>query len=361
MKKLLPVFFICLFTVSVYSQEVLRILAWDGYVPENKIVEFEKLIKTKYGKDIKIQLNTEVSDPQNFYDALRIEKADIITPAHNIIKDKRFDFIEKNLLSPVDLSNVPNYKAVIPSMKNADYISRGSQVFGVPFAHGPYGLVYNTDKIKTAPDSWNVLWDPRYKGAYAVSRDYYEVNIYITALAMGYRGDALWDIGKLNNPSFKEKLNQLGKNAARFWIGVDTPDDLKGLSLGTSWGFSLPELKIMGENWKMAEPKEGATSWIDNFVLGASLMKNASLKIIAEEWLNFVISPEYQAVVVVRQLNSAPVNLQTAKLLTADEIKQHKLDDPDFFKTKRILWPTLNEERTRNFMKNIWNDALKGR
>ena len=43
-------------------------------------------------------------------------------------------------------------------------VMRDGKVYAIPFAFDSIGLIYDTDKVKPAPTSWNVLWDPKYKG-----------------------------------------------------------------------------------------------------------------------------------------------------------------------------------------------------
>lgn len=344
-----------------FAQDVLKMLVWDGYAPPEKVKQFEEAMSKKFGKTVHLEVSTKVSDPQEFFDAIRTEEkgVHIISPSHNLIKDERFNYIEKKLILPIDLNNIPNYKDLLPMLSKADYMSEGGIVYGVPFAHGPYGIAYNTKYFDKAPDSLNVLWEEKNKGRYSVSSDYYEANVFLTAMAMGKKKEELSDYDKLTaTDEFSEKLHQLAHNAKSFWVGVDKPEDLQGLSLATTWGFSLGELAKKGETWKMMEPKEGYSGWVDNFVVSRNVEKDPFLKKLAEEWLNYVISPEYQAEVVVKGLGSDPVNIQTKKLLTQDEIAAHHLEDPEYFSKKRVLWPVMTK-RNRNGLNLLWQGAMK--
>lgn len=344
-----------------FADDALKMLVWDGYAPPEKVRQFEESMSKKYGKPVHLEVSTKVSDPQEFFDAIRTEEkgVHIISPSHNLIKDERFNYISKKLIIEIDPNNIPNYKDLLPTLAKADYMSEDGKVYGVPFAHGPYGIAYNTKYFDKAPDSLNVLWEQKNIGRYSVSSDYYEVNAFLTAMAMGKKGNEIWDFEKLStSDEFIAKLRALAQNAKTFWVGVDKPEDLQGLSLGTTWGFSLDELAKKGETWKIMEPKEGYSGWVDNFVVSKNVEKNPFLKKLAEEWLNFVISPEYQAEVVVRGLGSDPVNIEVGKLLTKEENDAHHLNDPEYFSKKRVLWPVMST-RNRNGLKMMWNSAMK--
>lgn len=341
---------------AIAKQQVLRLLVWEGYAPQPERELFQNYILEKYGMDLKLEV-TYIARAEDCFTALRLKKADILSPAHNRINDKRFRMIDLGLLLPLDLNNIPNYRNLYPSFKALDHLTDEGEHYGAPFAWGPYGLVYNTERFATPPSSWNSLWDPRYRGQFSIA-DYGEINIYITALALGYAPEALADFDQLNTTEFKQKLSDLVTNAQSLWVGVDTADDLQGLSLGTSWGFALPGLKRRGETWKWADPREGAPGWIDNHVISHTLKDKPKLKRIAEEWINFTISPAFQAKVLIEALGTQPVNSRASTLLTDEQIEEFNLNDPDYFKNKFILMPKLGR-RARNGMNILWQEAIQ--
>lgn len=357
--------FLCLFTVAFWAcslapvgAETLRILTWEAYCPEKFQQKLVRLAKEKYNVDLEMEIK-HVDGNHDFFPALRENKADLITPSHNIPRDKRYQFIKHNLVLPLNLDNIPNYKNVDSGLQRPAYCTEGNEVYCVPVAKGPYGLAYNTTILDEAPKSWNILWDPKFKNRYAIGKYQYEENIFSAALAMGYPHDDISDYRKLNTPEFQEKLAQLVKNAHGLWEGVDKPEDLKGLALATSWGDSLNGLKEMGEIWKMAEPKEGMTAWVDNFMIGYNLENKPKLRRIAEEWFNIVLSDEYQ-MYVVRGIGTEPIVTTIIDKLTPEEIERFHFDDPSYFKNNRILWPTLGK-MDRNGLKRLWDKAMQTR
>ncbi|MDM8525173.1 extracellular solute-binding protein [Desulfococcaceae bacterium HSG8] len=348
-----------MFSVSSVFAETLKFLAWKVYVPEEYQKKFIQLVKEKHGVDLKLDIKYATT-PDEFFPALRDNKADIITPSHNVPRDSRYQLIKHKLVLPLNLENIPNYKNVESSLQKAAYCTEGGAVYAVPIARGPYGLAYNTAILPEAPKSWNILWDPRFKDKYAIGKFQYEENIFSTALAMGFSRNDISNYKKLNTPKFQEKLAQLVANAHGMWEIEDKPKDLKGLSLATSWGDSLNGLKEMGEIWKMAEPVEGTTAWVDNFMISRTLKDKPKLKQIAEEWLNIVLSDEYQVYVVLRGIGTLPVITTIMDKLTPDEIARFRHDDPDHFKNNRILWPSLGKADRRG-LKRLWDKAMKTR
>ncbi|KPA13303.1 spermidine/putrescine ABC transporter substrate-binding protein [Candidatus Magnetomorum sp. HK-1] len=350
---------IALFSKTLFAEETLRMLVWEPYLAGKLPQEsFIKLVKEKFNVKLKLDIKYVTSD-DDFHPALRDDKTDVIVLSHCSPKDKRYQLIKLNLTLPLDLKNIPNYPHVLPSLQSADYCSENGNVYCVPVARGPYGLVYNTNIFKQAPDSWNIFWDPKYKGKYSLGRDQYEQNVYFTALAMGYSSKDMYNYKKLNTPEFQKKLGQLAKNAHSLWVGTDQAEDLKGLAFAASWGVSLPGLKKSGEIWKLGHPKEGTTAWLDNFMLSALLEKRPLLKRIAEAWINYTLTNEYQEYIV-RFMGAEPITTTIKNTLTKDEIKTLGLDNPSLFNKKYILFPTL-EKTDRKGLKRLWKKAMSER
>lgn len=338
---------------------VLKLLLWEGYAPEKQVHIFEKLMFKKHGKKIKVEVNNADSVKEMF-DKIKNKQVDIISPAHCYAKSEKYQFVQKGFLLPYNLKNMPHFKDMIPALKSSEFVSHQWKVYAMPIAHGPYGLIYNTKYFDVAPNSWSILWDPRLKGKYSISEDQFEANIYITALAMGFDKKDFTNLKKIKTPLFKEKLNDLYHNAGGHWRGVDTVEDLKDKVIATSWGDSRHALKKIGQNWVFAEPKEGVTGWIDSLYLGHSLKDKPFMKLIAEEWVNYSISPEFQIDVMLRDIGNDPVNLSIINKITPKEIKAHHLDDPSYFLNNRINWPELSE-RNQNWFDHIWKKVLNSK
>jgi spermidine/putrescine-binding protein len=345
--------------IAFGGEDVLRLLIWEGYAPENHIEEFQGEIEAKYGKKVRLKISYAVSS-DDFFDPVRNKKVDLITVSHHSMKDAQFNYIDKKLFLSPDFRNIPNHANLFPDLKDADYHLRDGKIYGIPVANGPYGLAYNTRDFTRAPQSWNILWDPAYKNKYVIGAHEYLYNINITALAMGYPREDINSFDVLNNDAFKNKLRQLAVNAGGGWIGVDKPEDLMGMSLAMSWGDSLSSLKRRGEIWKMADPVEGTMWWVDEYAITWALEDNPFLKKVAEEWINKSLSPSFQINHIVRELGVYPVVMDTGNMLTKEEkqrIQPSPVSKP--FMETRILQHTYSQ-RDRNGLKLMWDKAMGG-
>lgn len=361
-------------SITSHAEEVLRIKGWAGYFPPALVQEFEGYIQHKYKRPVKLVIDDTLSAPEQAFDAIRSQQFDVSSYTHNIDKDNRLNFYSKGLAIPLDFTQIPNQKNLLPYFKNTPYFKSGDAVYGLPFICGPYGLFYNSKKI-SAPTTWQVFWQPSNSQRYSISSDYYEINIYITALASGIsatNGD-YYTYDKLkNNTAFIKNLNALVKNSNTMWKSAETAELLKNLNLSTGWGTALHDLNRDGQEWEQAFPQEGTTAWFDSYVIGYSLKDNAMrlgpnnavrdrpfLRQVAHEWINYSLSPVYQAAMI-KAWHSLSTTSNVASELTPEQIKELKISDTEKILSNMILWPTLSQ-RDRNGLKQLWENAMANR
>lgn len=341
---------------EIDEENILRLLIWEGHAPEKYINEFKKQIEEKYNRKITLKISY-VAGSDDFYPSIRSGNVDIVMMTHHHFKDERYLYIQKKLLLPLDLENIPNFKNVISNLQKAEHLYSNGQVYAAPVSQGTYGLAYNTTILKNEPQSWKILWDPEFKGKYVIGLNEYIYNANITALMLGYSKESISNYDILNNNEFKEKLKQLAVNAHSFWIGVDKACNLSGKTLATSWGDAMGPLRKMNEPWKIAEPIEGMPCWIDNYAITYTLKDKPFLKKVAEEYINKLLSIEYQVEHIMRNLSLTPIIENIENELTMEEKKRIHIGVPDFFENNRILQHTYSQ-RDRNGLKLLWNEAI---
>ena len=349
----------CLVASFMTQSIELNILCWEGYAVRKHIQSFQSLVEKKHNLRVRISVQ-DVSDPQEFFDGIRSRKADIISPAHNIPKSHRWPMIQSNIVLPIDLKHVPNYQKLIPALKLNRFVGQDGKVYGIPIVYGYYGLVYNKSLVKKPPDSWKVLWDRRNKYQFTVSADYHEANIYAVALSLGYVRNEIFNYDLImQNKLLRERTNAMAKFAKSLWVGVDKPDDLRGLKYCVVWGFALNAVKEQGEEWAFAAPKEGATGWVDHWLIGYSLANDPIKKMIAEEWINYTLSEEVQ-LFYHQHLGQQPVVNHLGRSSENIQKTIPTINDDKFVENELILWEILSRREQNGFI-GLWNQAIKKR
>ena len=336
---------------TCHYDEVLIMDVWTSYAPPYAIQSFKKYISTKYNKNIDFHIRRVLS-PDEFFDRVRAGITDIISPSHNFFKDVRTNFIKNEMVLPLDANLIPNLKFVNAKYITNDFVTGNGKLYGVPLAAGGYSLLYDKKHFKTPPTSWEILWDPEFKHRYAISKDFYEANIYITALALGLSPDKISDMAVISTPKFKAKLRQLLENAV-FWQGAPQASDLTNVVLTTAWGVSHSVTPDPEKKWQMAFTHEGVTFWTDYLAVTKNVERTPFAKTVAMEWLNFVLSQEYQDKTVIQKRYLSPLSLT---VLPRSVVINRA--EAQFLYDHSIYWPVLSV-RDRNGLKMIYDEAMR--
>lgn len=340
---------------SQAAQETINITCWEGYADSAVIEAFKALVKEKYKVDAEVKPTYAVGQ-EDFYNAAKNGTADLISPPADMAKTPRFNCFEKGkvLLSAITPKDLPNLQNLLPFFKKDSSLIHAKKRYGVPYNCGPYGLAYNTDVIKEAPTSWNIFWDPQYAGKYTINNNFHKVNIWITALSLGYPYGSLFDVDKLDRKKIQDKLNVLAKDAKSLWDGEANADEFPQLALATTWGFAVVKANQKGGHWKLAAPKEGGSAWIDYWCITPAA--KGQKKKLCEEWINLQLSPKFQAAIV-KQQGVSPVVDNVGDLVTAEEKTFFHVGDNDYFKTVAI-WRVMSEKTEKAFGE-MWEEAKK--
>lgn len=338
-------------------RETIRITCWEGYSDKAFIDDFKAMVKEKYKIDVEVK-PSYATGQEDFYNAAKNGTADLISPPADMAKAAKYDCFKKGkvFLAPINMKNIPNASHMLTFFKADKSLKVGQKRYGLPYNCGPYGLAYNADVVKETPASWNIFWDPQYAGKYTINNNFYKVNIWITALSLGYTYEDLFNIDRLDRNRIQPKLNELVKGAKSLWDGEANPDEFPQLSLATTWGFAVVKANQKGGNWKLATAKEGGSAWIDYWCI-THAAKGLKKKL-CEEWINLHLSPKYQAAIV-KQQGVSPVIDNVGDLVTAEEKALFNVGNNDYFKTVAI-WQVMNAKTEKAFAE-MWETAKKQR
>lgn len=341
-------------TAAPVAAVQLNVYEWEGYISLYE-KEFEAWAKSQ-GKDIDLVLLKKPDGSPNYignaddiFNALRAKSCDVTTPTHNYFKQERGKLMQ--LLHPLDNSRFKHYADVNGKLKAAKFATDDAgKSYALPLLGGSYALIYNSAKT-SAPDSWTVLLKPEAKGSFTVTNDQVEANVYQMALLAGVKPADVYDIDKFTPEQRKateDNLKLLVANAANFWPGMPTADQLKPLTYATDYWFGVAAANQAGQSWKFAQPKEGVTVWLDTISIAKHLESDPAKLEAAYLLLDYTIGMEAQTAIA-KAFGSVIVN---------DKAKAGLSGQPgdDFFVEERF-WQPLSD-RTRNGFKKMWNDAI---
>jgi spermidine/putrescine-binding protein len=152
---------LCILALAMLSsackqkEETLSLLVWEGYADPSFVRPFEeahhcKISASYMGSSDELVAKLRGGSASNY---------DVISPS----SDVAHSITTAGLAAPLDLSKLPSYTQLSAKLRDLPLVKAHDQVYGVPFMWGPNPLLYDTKAIPQPPDSWSVLWDPKYK------------------------------------------------------------------------------------------------------------------------------------------------------------------------------------------------------
>lgn len=296
------------------SSEQISFLNYGENIDKETIKEFEK----KYG--IKVNVET-FDDMETMYQKISKGgvKYDVILVSDALMPR----MIKKGLIQELNKDNISNISQMDKDYLNLQ-IDPGNK-YSVPYMFGTVGLIYNKDVVKEKVDSWDILWEEKYKDKVFMFDTYRDT-----------MGAALKKLGySLNskNPKEIEEAKELlikQRETVNPIYGVDNGTTM--IPAGESdinmiWSGEGLNLQDENPNLVYVVPKEGANFWIDSLCIP----KNAENVEGAEKFINFVSDKE-SALRIADEIGYTTPNKE-ARLAQPDNVK----NNPNAYMPKEIM------------------------
>ena len=280
-KKIIALALISMISVGVLagcgsksSAEVLNIYNVGDYIDEDLIPQFEKEtgIKVVYEK---------YDTNEIMYQKIKSggSKYELIFSSYYIVEK----MIKEELLQKIDYNNIPNYKNIDEKFKNASYDPKDE--YSVPYFWGTFGIMYNKTMVNDPIDSWDILWNEKYKQQ-ILMLDSVRDTMGIALMKLGYSQNST------NEAELQKAKEELIKQ--RPLVLAYGNDDIKDRLLGgeAAMGivYSGDAITLMDEdeNLAYAIPKTGTNKWVD----AMCIPYNAENKKEAEMFINFMLDAQ---------------------------------------------------------------------
>lgn len=250
----------------------LKVYNWGEYIDESVIKQFEKETGIKVTYDV-FETNEEMYP---IIEAGAV-KYDVVCPSDYMIEK----MIQNDRLAEINWDNVPNIKNIGANHMEKSKSFDPENKYSVPYTWGTVGILYNTTMVDEVPDSWDILWDSKYKGEILMQnsvRDAFMVSL----KSLGYSMNTM---DKAELEEAKQKLIAQ-KPLVDAYVIDQVRDKMIGGAAAIGVIYSGEVLFTQGENEDLAYviPKEGSNIWIDSWVIP----KNAENKENAEKWIDFL-------------------------------------------------------------------------
>lgn len=257
--------------------KVVNIYNWGDYIDKELLTKFEEEtgIRVVYSnfntnEDLYVKLKNGVSN------------YDVIMPSDYMIEK----MAKEGMLRKIDWAQVPNMKYVDPEYKNHPFDPQ--QEYSAPYFWGTLGIVYNTTLVEDPVDSWDILWNEKYKRQIIMldsSRD----SIGIALKKLGY------SLNSTDPEELKAAEDLLIQQYPLVYAYLvdQTRDIMKNGEAALAVMYSGDAVDAMSENEDLAYavPKEGSNLWFDAMVIP----KNSQNPDNAQAFINFMLDPENAA------------------------------------------------------------------
>ena len=246
------------------QQQVVNVWTYANFITDDFAAEFEA------DTGIKIR-NRLVDDQGKQFNLLTAEAnnptADLVT-----IAGHRFSqFIDSELVAPLDVGRLKNWSTVNPVYSDADWTVVNDQKWGVPILSGAEVLAYNTEFVSAdEARSWDALFGEKYAGQNAyILQD----TMSIVMLYLGYDGNMVEYLGDPEKAAaiINEARDFLIAHKPRVRKYYDSGAEIQQMFINQdvviaqAWSGPISKLIMDGFEVDMTIPKEGSYGFVYNF------------------------------------------------------------------------------------------------
>ena len=327
------------------KEVTLSLLVWEGYADPSFARPFEeahhcKIVASYMGSSDELVAKLRGGSASNY---------DVISPSSDVATS----IARAGLAAPLDLSKFPSYNQLSAGLRNSPLVKINGQTYGVPFVWGPNPLLYDTTVFKQPPDSWSILWDPRYKEKISLWDEL--SSIYMAAQVLGYDKPDPYQIYNLSDDqleAIKKKLIELKPNIRKYWsTGGELTNLFQNHEIIAAMGWPLMTNQLRKLGFPIGEiiPKENTTGWIDHLMVTAASQQ----KELAAQFLEYMIEAKTQKLVT-DVTSYSPANPLSANFMSESETKNLHMDDPDAYMRRIYFWQDVPRRAKYN---EIWNEV----
>lgn len=299
-------------TMKNHSGEKVIVYNWGEYLDPKTIELFEE--ETGISVTYEEYETNEIMYPKIVSQAIAY---DVVCPSDYMIQR----MIENDLLAEINWDNTPNIKNMDPTYMEQSKSFDPKNKYSVPYCVGTVGILYNKSMVKEPVDSWDILWNPKYKDSILMQdsvRDAF-------AVALKRLGHSINSTEVDQLAAAAEDLMEQ-KPLVQAYVVDQVRDKMIGneAALGVIYSGEAGYTKRENPDLEYVIPKEGSNVWIDSWVIP----KNAQNKENAEKFINFMCRPEI-ALMNFEYLTYSTPNLKAREMIEDEEIRNSKILFPE--------------------------------
>jgi spermidine/putrescine transport system substrate-binding protein len=245
-----------LLAMTAVAEEELNYFTWSGY----EIPDLHKTFDEQHPGALSTSLFGD--DDEAFTKVKAGFRPDIAHPCY----DKLDHWKEAGLIQPMEKAKIKNWDKVFPVFRSLPGVEEGDKVWMVPWDWGNVSITYRTDLIPDAEQSWNLLWDPKYKGQVATIDSIHDTPLVAAILA----GVDPFNMDDAAIEKVRELLVQQREIVKMYTTDMTSVEQALAsgeLVAAMTWNASAVALKKQGVPVEYMNPKEGMLTWACGYVM----------------------------------------------------------------------------------------------
>lgn len=321
------------------SQQVI-VYNWGEYLDPEVLTLFEEETGIEVVYD-------EYETNETMYPKVASKAADydVVCPSDYMIQK----MIKNDLLAEINFENVPNIKNIDPNYINQSKDFDPENKYSVPYCVGTVGILYNKTMVDEPVDSWDILWNDKYKDNILMQdsvRDAFMV--------------ALKKLGYSMNSSDPEELEEAKqtlidqKPLTQAYVVDQVRDKMIGNEAAIGVIYSGEAIYTQRENpdLEYVIPKEGTNVWIDSWCI----LKDAPNKENAEKFINFLCRPDI-ALMNFEYITYSTPNTEARKLIEDEDIRNSTIAFPDLSQYNNLETFQYLGDKTDRIYNDLWKEV----
>ena len=277
--------------------------------------------------------------------ASKAAEYDVVCPSDYMIQK----MIENNLLAEIDFDQVPNIKNIDPNYIKQSRDFDPENKYSVPYCVGTVGILYNKTMVDEPVDSWDILWNDKYKDN-ILMQDSVRDAFMVALKKLGYSMNS-------TDPEELEKAKQAlldQKPLTQAYVVDQVRDKMIGNEAAIGVIYSGEAIYTQRENSDLEYviPKEGTNVWIDSWCI----LKDAPNKENAEKFINFLCRPDI-ALMNFEYITYSTPNTEARKLIEDDDIRNSTIAFPDLSQYKNLETFRYLGEDADHLYNELWKEV----
>ena len=297
-------------TAGSSGDNFLVVLNYGKYLDASALKMFEQ------ETGIKIKLE-EYESPEEMYTKFSAGSIsyDVVRTSDYMVER----LIHEGKMAPIDFSSFSYYKNLNPAILAAAEVFDPQNQYSMPYFYGTLGILYNTTMVsEEETESWNILWDDRYRDTIIMQNSVRDS--FVPALRLLGR-----DINTEDETDLRDALSLLvdQKPLVYAYYVDETADEMIAGNAALALVYSGEAATAMESNADLSYtvPKEGSNLWIDSWFIPA----DSTHKENAEKFLDFLCRED------VAMLNFDYVCYATPNQAVVDALDEDTRNDTTIF------------------------------